>query len=151
MTSKGEPVHIRARFLGRLGRCRRGVAALEFALVAPVLLMLAFGIIVYSIYFTAVIGVRQAAAEGARAAVAGLSSTERASLAQTRAQQVLAGYGSLLGEITPVVTTAVDTAGTFKVTVSYDLTGSPIMRYGGIVPLPENTVAASVLVTNGGY
>jgi Flp pilus assembly protein TadG len=130
---------------------KRGMAALEFALLAPALLSLAFGVIVYSIYFTAVIGVRQAASEGARAAVAGLSSQERASLARLRAGQVLAGYGSLMGGSTPQVTAAPDGMGVFKVTVSYDITGSPIMRYGAFVPLPDEVITASVMVTNGGY
>ncbi|MFD2138076.1 TadE/TadG family type IV pilus assembly protein [Novosphingobium resinovorum] len=48
----------------RLLKCEKGLAALEFALLAPALLALVFGVIVYSIYFTALIGVRQAAAEG---------------------------------------------------------------------------------------
>lgn len=78
-----------AGFFTRLLRCTRGMAALEFVFLAPALLLLVFGTIVYSIYFSALIGVRQAAAEGARAAVAGLSSTERASLATARAAAVM--------------------------------------------------------------
>ncbi|RYG86823.1 MAG: pilus assembly protein [Alphaproteobacteria bacterium] len=113
--------------------------------------MLAFGVIVYSIYFTAVIGVRQAASEGARAAMAGLSPSERASLAQTRAGEVLSNYGSLLGGNVPQVDAAPDSLGVFKVTVTYDMSDSPIMQYGSFVPLPTERVQASVMVTNGGY
>ena len=131
--------------------CQAGLAALEFALFAPVLLMLVFSTIIYSIYFTAVIGVRQAASEGARAAVAGLSTAERTSLAITRATQVLTSYGRLTGGSTPTVTAAPDGTGTFKVTVSYNLKNAPIMRYNGFVPLPNETIQASVVVTNGGY
>lgn len=132
-------------------RNRQGTAALEFAFLAPALLSLAFGIIVYSIYFTVVIGVRQAASEGARAAVAGLSPAERVTLAQMRASQVLSGYGSLLGGSQPQIVAAPDGTGVFKVTVNYDISGSPIMRYGAFVPLPAKIVTASVMVTNGGY
>jgi Flp pilus assembly protein TadG len=136
----------------RLPADRRGMAALEFAFLAPALLSLAFGIIVYSIYFTAVIGVRQAASEGARAAVAGLSEFERGNLARLRATQVLSGYGALLGGSSqPQVVAAPDGMGVFKVTVSYDMTGSPIMRFGAFVPLPAQVITASVMVTNGGY
>jgi Flp pilus assembly protein TadG len=140
-----------ARLARSLRTSRRGIAAVEFALLAPGLLMIAFGVIVYSIYFTAVIGVRQAASEGARAAMAGLSTAERMTLAQTRAGQVLGNYGSLLGGNLPQVSAAPDSLGVFKVTVTYDMSNSPIMRYGGFVPLPDKTVQASVLVTNGGY
>jgi Flp pilus assembly protein TadG len=136
----------------RLIACERGIAALEFVVLAPVLLLLVFSIIIYSIYFTALLGVRQAAAEGARAAVAGLSSTERASLATARAQQVVATYGTMLGGgATPVITTtAMGTAG-FSVKVSYDMSASPIRRYGAFIPLPSSLVEATVTVTNGSY
>lgn len=133
-------------------KCERGMAALEFVFLAPALLALVFGIIIYSLYFSAVIGVRQAAAEGARAAVAGLSTSERIELAQERARQVLDGYGRILGgNTTPLITASSDGVGAFKVKVSYDMGGSPIMKYGKIVPLPSSNVEASVVVTNGGY
>lgn len=142
-----------ARTSLRLLKCEKGLAALEFALLAPALLALVFGVIVYSIYFTALIGVRQAAAEGARAAVAGLSLSERVTLAEDRAQAVIDNYGSLLGgKSQPAITAgAGDTAGTFRVDVRYDMSGSPIMKYGNFVPLPDSNVEASVTVTNGGY
>ncbi|MDE8650507.1 TadE/TadG family type IV pilus assembly protein [Novosphingobium album (ex Liu et al. 2023)] len=141
-----------ARPLRHLLKCDRGIAALEFVFLAPALLLLAFGIIVYSIYFTAVMGVRQAAGEGARAAQAGLSGTERAALAQARAHEVLDTYGTLLGGgAAPVVTTAPVGTGVFEVRVSYDMSASPIMRYGSFVPLPSPSVEATVTVTNGSY
>ncbi|MFC0204660.1 TadE family protein [Novosphingobium soli] len=141
----------RARF--RTLGCSRGIAALEFVMLAPVLLLLVFAIIVYSIYFTGLIGVRQAAAEGARAAVAGLSPAERTSLAEARARDVIDNYGSLLGGSSePVITAeAGEVTGTFRVEVRYDMTGSPLMRYVPLVPLPSSELAASVTVTNGGY
>lgn len=142
-----------ARTAVRMLKCDRGIAALEFALLAPALLALVFSIIIYSIYFTALIGVRQAAAEGARAAVAGLSTGERVTLARARAQAVIDNYGSLLGGKAPpqIVAAAGTIKGTFRVQVSYDMSSSPIMRYGAFVPLPDSNVQASVTVTNGGY
>lgn len=132
--------------------CQRGIAALEFVVLAPALLMLVFAIIIYSIYFTALMGVRQAAAEGARAAVAGLSAAERDTLARARAQAVVDTYGTLLGHgAAPVITTAAIGTGAFAVTVSYDMSGAPIMQYGGFVPLPTSNVQATVTVTNGSY
>lgn len=132
--------------------CRRGIAALEFAVLAPALLLLVFAIIIYSIYFTALMGVRQAAAEGARAAVAGLSTAERANLARARAQAVVDTYGTLLGNgAAAVITTTAIGSGAFAVTVSYDMSGAPIMQYGGFVPLPASNVQATVTVTNGSY
>lgn len=135
-------------------RCENGIAALEFAFLAPALLMLVFGIIVYSIYFTAVLGVRQAATEGARASLAGLSSTERITLATTRAQAVINTYGALAGAgNTATVTTATPDSNTFNVTVTYNMSPatSPILRYTRFVPLPSGPIVATVSVTNGSY
>ena len=43
-----------------------GVAAVEFALVAPIFLILVFSIIIYGFYFATYIAVVHAASEGAR-------------------------------------------------------------------------------------
>jgi len=51
------------------GRHDRGAAAVEFALVVPLLLMLVFGIIDYGRFFFDSVSLRQGAREGARQAV----------------------------------------------------------------------------------
>lgn len=136
----------------RIRTCDRGIAALEFALLAPALLMLVFAIVIYSLYFSSLLGVRHAAVEGARAAVAGLSTAERSSLAQSRAQAVINGYGALLSSgHAAVITAGPDGTGTFRVRVSYDMSGSVIMHYAGFIPLPSSTISASIIVTNGSY
>src|SRR6476661_5247790 len=50
-------------------RSERGAAAVEFALVMPILFLLLFGIIDYGLLFFDSIGLRQGAREGARQAV----------------------------------------------------------------------------------
>ncbi|BBK31537.1 TadE-like protein [Stella humosa] len=64
---------------------RAGVAALEFALVAPIFLALIFGIIDLSRYTFSVISVRHAAAEAVRAASLGRSSNDVQQIARTQA------------------------------------------------------------------
>lgn len=142
---------VRSRMRSAL-RCQGGLAALEFALIAPALLMLVLAIILYSFWFSALLGVRQAASEGARAAMAGLSTAERVSLAQSRAQAVIDGYGRLLSSGgTARIEASPDGTGMFRVEVRYDLSGSPLMRYAGFIPMPSPTLAATVIVTNGSY
>src|SRR3546814_8901086 len=46
-----------------------GVAAIEFALIAPIFLILMFGIVVYGFYFGTCIALAHAASEGARASI----------------------------------------------------------------------------------
>lgn len=60
-----------------LMRNRRGGAAVEFAILAPVLLALVAGGIFYSRWFTVASQTQNLASDGARAAVAGLDDTER--------------------------------------------------------------------------
>lgn len=61
---------------------RRGASAVEFAIVAPLFMVVLFTMIGYGIYFSAALSVEQIAADAARYSVAGLTPTERASLAQ---------------------------------------------------------------------
>ena len=136
----------------RLLHCQKGIAALEFALVAPALLMLIFAIIIYSFWFSALMGVRHAATEGARAAMAGLSTAERTTLARARAQAVIDGYGTLLSSGgAPQIEAGADGSGMFRVEIRYDMGGSALMRYASFIPMPSTTLAATVIVTNGSY
>ena len=138
--------------LRRFGQSTAGTAAVEFAIVAPILLALVFAVIVYSLYFSAYIGVRQAAAEGARAAVTGMSTTERSQLAIARATAIMANYGPLIGSTaTATITAAPQGTGLLKISVSYDVSSSPIMSFGTFLPLPSKTIQSSIIVANGSY
>lgn len=64
---------LKRTFLG----CRRGGAAVEFAILAPALLALVAGGIFYSRWFTVASQTQNLASDGARAAVAGLDDDER--------------------------------------------------------------------------
>jgi Flp pilus assembly protein TadG len=57
--------------------CRRGSAAVEFVILAPVLLALVAAGVFYSRWFTVASQTQNLASDGARAAVAGLDDTER--------------------------------------------------------------------------
>ena len=57
--------------------CRRGGAAVEFAILAPALLSLVAGGVFYSRWFTVASQTQNLASDGARAAVAGLDDAER--------------------------------------------------------------------------
>lgn len=137
---------------GRLLRCEKGMAALEFILIAPALFALIFIIVLYSFYFAAVMGVRQAAAEGARAAVAGLSISQREALATGRANAVINAYGPLLaaGGGAKSTTISNDPVGTFKVRVTYDISKSALYDYS-FIPMPPAPIVATTTVTNGSY
>lgn len=74
----------------------RGAAAVEFALVVPILVALLFGIISYGYMLSFRQGISQGAAEGARAAAvapAAMSVADRQSDAVDALNDALAGYG----------------------------------------------------------
>lgn len=61
-------------------RDRRGSAAVEFAILAPVLLALVAGGVFYSRWFTVAAQTQNLASDGARAAVAGIDDNERTTI-----------------------------------------------------------------------
>lgn len=80
-------------------RDQRGAAAVELAIVLPILILLVFGIIQWSIYFNRLQGLQAAAREGAR--VAALPQTTQADV---DAKVVSALAGVLPTTQSPVIT-----------------------------------------------
>jgi Flp pilus assembly protein TadG len=128
-----------------------GMAALEFALVAPLFLALAFGIVVVSLYLAAWIGVVHAAAEGARASVAGMGPSERQTLASDRVQAVISGYAPLLDTAKVVVAYPAAAAGYFSVSVTYPVAELGLASYSALTPVPSLSPTRTATVTVGGY
>ncbi|AEQ53452.1 TadE family protein [Pelagibacterium halotolerans] len=128
-----------------------GSSAVEFALIAPVFLLLVFGAIGYGIYFGAAHSVQQLAADAARAAVAGLSGAERTALATA----FLADNGGSYVLIDPDLLT-IEAAPSpsdpdqFLVRVSYDASALPIWNLHPPLPLPDRTIRFASTIRNGG-
>ncbi|MBE7211154.1 MAG: pilus assembly protein [Gluconacetobacter diazotrophicus] len=140
---------------GGLFRDRRGVAAVEFALIAPLLFMLVLGILGWGQFLLAETAVSAAAQEAARASVGGLSTAERISLATAAARSVMASYSTFLdaSKITVTTSPASATASSsplFGVTVTYTMASSAITS---LVPLPTAypTCTITVAISTGGY
>src|SRR5271163_830192 len=72
---------ISSEITGSAAKATRGAAAVELALVLPFLIALLYGVFAASWILTVQHGLQQLAAEAARAALAGLSQSERNSLA----------------------------------------------------------------------
>lgn len=133
---------------------RSGVAAIEFAIVAPVMLLILIGTIVYGLYFGTVHAVQQLAADSARASVAGLTDSERTQLASRHA---LLGAGNffLLERSRLKVDAAPDSddgsGSTFVVTLTYDASNLPIYAFGNLVALPPPMISRSASIRRGGF
>ncbi|KAA1418489.1 pilus assembly protein [Nocardioides humilatus] len=85
---------VRGRRTGR--REERGAAALEFALILPILVMLVFGVISFGYMLSFRQALSQAAAEGGRAAAvqpSGTASATRITAARSAINDALGSYG----------------------------------------------------------
>jgi Flp pilus assembly protein TadG len=82
----------RASFL----RDRRGTAAIEFAIVATLLISILFGILAFGFQFATRVALSYAVAEAGRSAVAGLTPAERQQRAEDAVDRVLTSFAPLV-------------------------------------------------------
>ena len=131
-------------FMRSAWRNEDGTAAVEFALVLPIFLTLLLGILAYGIYFAAAHSTAQLAADAARASVAGLTDTERSSIARASVANNVRSYGILLDARKVIVEAAAvpSDATEFRVAVRYD---------AAILPLPSSTIEQTAIIKRGGY
>ncbi len=128
--------------------CNSGAVAVEFAFIGPLYLVMLLGIASYGGYFWIAHSVQQLANDGARAAIAGLSQTERAQLAQSTIASETPSYVVL----NPALVTTVESEQTqsLTVTISYDASSSGFWL-SQIVPMPSTTISRQATVKLAGF
>lgn len=116
-------------------------------------MMLVIGIMTFGLYFGALIAVSNAAAEGARASVAGLTDTERASIATLAATATFANYAPFLAQNYMKVVAQADpnNAQRFQVSVTYDFASFDILKISSLVPVPAQKPTITFSVADAGY
>jgi Flp pilus assembly protein TadG len=135
----------------RLLRCRRGASAVEFAMLLPLFLTLVFGIVVFGSYLAVVHGVQQLAAEAARSSIAGLSDSERSSIASSYVSANVGTYPLITpSKISVNAATSGSDPNVFVVTVSYNANGMFIYSLP-FVPAPSSTIVRSAAIPYGGF
>ncbi len=138
--------------LSRLLRNQNGTTAIEFAFVAPVLLLLLFGIMGYGYVFGIYHSVQQMASEAARSSVAGLSDAERAQIARDYVTANAASYAFIDPAKVRVRTSqAGPQQQSFEVAVSYDMSGSVYDNLSRLAALPQPLIERRAVVQRGGY
>jgi Flp pilus assembly protein TadG len=126
-----------------------GVAAVEFAIIAPLFFLLLLGVICFGTIFGTYNAIQQLSADAARAALAGLTSAEQTSIAQSYVSSILSSYG-LIDPAKVTVTTA-STANTLSVTVNYDMSNSYIFKLGGILNPVSPIITRTAAIQTGGF
>ena len=128
-----------------------GTSAIEFAMLAPLFILLLLGMVAYGIYFGASHSVQQIAADAARTAIAGLNATERKTLVTNFINNDVNGYPFV--DVTKLTVDAKDSVADgsqFVVSVSYDARNLPIWNLFPNLPMPGMTIHRQSTIRVGG-
>jgi Flp pilus assembly protein TadG len=120
-----------------------GAVLIEAAILLPILLIMLVGMINYGLLFMAAHTLQEAANEGARASLAGLSDTERQTLANAAVQQSV-GAANVVNPA--LVTVAYATSnGFYTVTVSYNIAQAKLFA-ATLLPMPKGPIQRASVV-----
>ena len=134
-----------------LASAEEAAAALEFAILAPVFILLGTGMIAYAIYFGAAHSVQQLAADAARTSIAGLSTAERQALVTAFLDANADGYVFIdRAHLTYDLSPRAGDPDEFSVTLHFDASGLPIWNLDVPLPLPSHTITYSSMIRLGG-
>lgn len=132
-------------------RDSRGTSAIEFAMVAPLFILVVLGMTAYGIYFGASHSVQQIAADTARAAIAGLDANERRDIAVSFIDRNAGGYPFISpARLTVEVGDSESDPGQFSVLLQYDARDLPIWALLEGMPLPSMTIRRRSTIRIGG-
>ncbi len=135
--------------LKSFAKARGGNVAIEFAMIAPVLIAMLLGIVSYGGYFFLAHSLQEIANDSARAAIAGLTATERQQLAQSQMTADLSQY-SIFSTSSANLSYNSDSTG-YTVSISYDASKSGFWSASGFIPMPSPTIVSTAAIKLGGY
>jgi Flp pilus assembly protein TadG len=125
-----------------------GSAAVEFAILGPVFLLMMFGIFTYGGYFLTSHTVQQLTNDAARAAIAGLDNDERTWIASETVREGIASQRFMHGRLNGV--DVVNERGAMVVTVTYDASNDLYWAARSIVPTPSPVISRTASIRLGG-
>jgi len=143
---RNPPLHAVLR-LARLGqaisRHERGSVLVEAAFALPLMIILLLGILLYGGWLMTAHSLQQAANDAARAAVAGMTATERRALVD---ESVNASRPSFpLPGAQTIGVAANSNSGYYTVTLTYNLSNAPFFS-AAIFPMPAAQIQRSAVV-----
>jgi len=132
-----------------LRRRTSGSAAIEFALVGPLLILMLVGMVVYGGWMWVAQSVQTLATESARAAIGGLDAAERVRLAEAFvAAEAEEGAGLSRDHLTVVVDSDAEA---IRVRIVFDARDHWVMMMSGLLPSPPAMIERTAVVRTGGY
>ena len=132
-------------------RNKNGTAAVEFAILAPVFLLILMGMIAFGLYLGVANAVQQLAADATRTALAGIDPPERLTLATSYIQKNASKY-SLIdpAKMQVDIDNAESDPNQFTVMIRYDAHNLPIWNLITGLPLPDTTITKASTIRLGG-
>lgn len=128
-----------------------GTAAIEFAILTPVYLLMLTGMLAYGIYFGAAHALQQLAADAARTSIAGLDETERNLLVADYLARNAAAYMLIdPARLVHVIGDSPSDPNQYVVRLTYDASLLPIWNLYPPLPLPSATMAYGATIRRGG-
>nr|HRK63835.1 pilus assembly protein [Terricaulis sp.] len=128
---------------------RAGSAAVEFAIIGPMLLLILSGIFTYGGYFLTAHTVQQITNDAARAALAGLDDEERAMLARDAAASGLRGQAFMRGELSRLDVAREGAA--LSVAITYDASDDMYWAFQALLPVPSPEISRTATIRLGGF
>jgi len=130
---------------------RSGTSPVEYALLAPLFIMLFLGMAGYGVYLGASHSVHQIAADAARIAIAGLNEAERRMLAADFIRRNASSYLFVDPEKLTIDTCdSANDSGQFVVALSYDAGALPIWSLLHGLPIQGKTIFRQSTIRIGG-
>lgn len=130
-------------------KSRDGGAAVEFALVGPIFILLIMATVVYGGWLWLAHGLQAVASDGARAALGGLDPGEQAAEARRFVTNHLQATTGL--DPAHAVIEVRTTPEAITVHLSYDVSEHPLMALSALTPPPPRVIRRSAAVRTGGY
>ena len=130
---------------------RSATAAVEFAILSPILILVLLGMVAYGIYFGASHSIQQLAADAARTALAGLSESEREALVTEYIDRNAGKYPFVdPHKLVVEANDSTNDGSQFVVSLSYDASSLPIWGlFNGLV-MPDTTIERASTIRIGG-
>ncbi|MFN3463776.1 MAG: TadE/TadG family type IV pilus assembly protein [Terricaulis sp.] len=128
---------------------RSGGAAVEFAIVGPVLFLLMTGIFTYGGYFLTAHTIQQLANDAARASIAGLDDEERLTLARETMLAGIANQSFMRGELSRLELRR--EGATISLAVTYDASEDVYWAFQTLIPAPPSTISRNATILMGGF
>ncbi|WP_238230488.1 TadE/TadG family type IV pilus assembly protein [Methylobacterium thuringiense] len=138
--------------LPNLKRQNSGATAVEFALIVPVFFVILFGVIFYGLIIGIGSSLQHTAQEAARASIAGMTDTERDSLARSRIQSLLSGSQLIRIDALTIATGSSSTdSSLWTVSLTYNIQASGLANLARAFVVTPDMLKRSASYRNGGY